>query len=139
MKKSLQKINTQQALNVFSKFSNFDELFDKLYSENKKINPKFLTKGTASKEAIENFKEFSEYCEKFLIKTNKNGKFIFNLLVNDEFTVLNVYNSFFNVKIIESFEFVTFSKALLCEKVNKDLPAVIISHISDETSWFIVP
>lgn len=79
----------------------------------------------------------NDFSTKFLVQSS-GDKFLFNELIEDDFYVLSATHSFFNIRVLESFDAYSFSRSLLCEKENSDLPALIVSCVRDDEYWFIV-
>ena len=137
MTKIFKKMNSKKFKTIFKNFTNLESFFDDIKVKN--LKPKALKNGLNNqndKDTLDSEFDFSNIYELF---PSQNGLFLFNTLKSDDFYLKDCDTFMFNVKIVNKLSISTFSEAILFEKVNDSIPAIVSLSCSGETDLFIVP
>ncbi len=137
MTKIFKKMSSKKFKTIFKDFTNLESFFDDIRVKN--IKPQALKNGSNNQDDKNTLNYQFDFNNVYELFPSQNGLFLFNVLKSDDFFLKDCDTFMFNVKVVNKLSISSFSEAILFEKVNPSLPAIISLYCSSESDLFIVP
>ena len=137
MNKLFKKMSAKKFKYLFNNFTNLETFFENVVFKKLKPNALKIGKNNQSDKQTLSF-QYSNF-KIYELLPLENNLFLFNTIKSDDFHLKDCHTNMFNVKIVHKFSIFTFSEAILVEKINPQIPAIITVDCSDDIELFIIP